>query len=1051
MDWYGSLASIESRGSTAPRAASLADMADRRRMHLGQFFTPAPVAQLMWKIASQAMEGYRARSPSARLSILDNSVGTGRLLQFADPAVHLLFGVDVDAGAVGALGETAKAAGFECEFRACGMEEIRPRQFDVALINPAFSVSLSSPLLEPYPCTCYGRFGDNTSALSHAYALAQAVEAARIVVALLPASFAAEVATQASRFLYPHHAIRLRAHIRLPGGLFREEGADVRVALLVFDAAPRRQEEFTLASIEDTPPPLGLTLKADYRGVPKLGFRHVADTGPSITRAVTGQNRVRVVHDGRRIGLRFACGLVEAKVLNAVLIARVAGKVAPGHRLPRGVRYTGQGALDLEVHLAQPDPLASFEALLATIRQAGGVPEVDSGLTGYFRRRVRNHAIRRAPFGHTVWVAEGTVGGSEQVEGVARRDQVADPTVWASKLIRKGTRLQFRRGAGGQFDFRFGERDYQIDAQALEARFALAAGAAQSGWVTVHRSLQATFAPRAREIERRMVALGIDRWLSFGYQKDDLVELTLKGNGIAGWQMGLGKARLALALVLLSGCKHGLIAVEAGLVDEMLRELRGLPIPATEWQVIDSPARLATLRRINLVSYERLRLPRVRKSAKRGTPQVADTYAGALRRRIGLMVCDEGDLLSNPTSWQSRAVWQVSPKRRIVLSGTPLGNMPRDVLPILAFACGDGTAAQPYGWHRGYLEANWRASMSQAQRGIDAFREDFVTVAWSTVLYEETLVHGAKREIPRIANLERYRALLAPHVKRRTLREPAVAEHIKIPEPMIEVIDLQWDEAHLAYYLKVADEFGDYYRRMRDALGEGKQANLVAILAKLRAVLFACDFPQHGVEGFGAYMPLTSKQRWAINRLVQLGQEGTKSILYAENPGQLELIHQHLSARGVDSLVFDGKTSIAARTQALAQRWRFGPCNVLLASLGVTQKGLNLYQAKNIILLSRSWSATTEQQAIARALRPQQTQRVAVELPHLAGSINVYQAQMTEFKADAAAAGLDWAIAQTDTREYLQLDAVLEQFVADLAGMRGLAHHEMRQKLRLAA
>ena len=127
---------------------------------------------------------------------------------------------------------------------------------------------------------------------------------------------------------------------------------------------------------------------------------------------------------------------------------------------------------------------------------------------------------------------------------------------------------------------------------------------------------------------------------------------------------GCGKSRLALALILVSGVKHGLIVVESRLIEEMLKEVGQLPISAEQVKVIESAADLNDLRQINLISYERLRMP-VDKAASARV-----TYAHRLRRRIGLLVADEGERLANPTSDQSRALWELSARRRFVLKGS---------------------------------------------------------------------------------------------------------------------------------------------------------------------------------------------------------------------------------------------------------------------------------------------------------------------------------------------------------------------------------------------
>lgn len=1043
--WYEPLRGIKSKGSQAARPGSLGALAAARREHEGQFFTPDDVAALMWRIVEPAMEQKLKRDHS-RVSIMDNSVGSGRLLQFANPDKHAIYGVDVDGTTVEMLGEQAAAAGFECEFEQCGMELIDPRCFDVALINPPFSVHLDAPTLEPYPCTCYGRFGPNSAALSHAYALAQAVAGAQLVVALLPRTFANEVHKQPLQFLDADAAARLYARVDLPPRVFREEGTEVQVSLLVFGSvATATVEHLTLQSLDQNVELQNRLMLVGARvpGVCRLLRRDVEEGKPAIKTPVTGDRIVRVVRDGRRVSLRFGCGLTEAKVLNAILRERVPSGRDNLHRHPAGVRYVGQGVFDMEVHLAQDDSFGSFEDFVGEIRLAGGVPQVDPGILGYLKRAARATRRQAMPLRHTVFVEDGVAGNSDQLEARPRRVQVADPQMWGSPAMEPSQTYSFERAEDGRYRFEIAGREFRLTPEDLYERFEVVGGAAESGWTTMHEGLIGAFPSEAANWRARARVLGIDKWLSWGYQFDDLVEMAMKPVGaIAAWDMGLGKARLAAALILLHGVRHGLIVTEAGLIDEMVIELDGLPIGRDQWQVITSPEQAGALRCINVISYERLRL-QIGATAER--KRMHKTYAGLMRRRLGVAIFDEGDILSNPTSDQARACAQLSARKRYVLSATPMANYPRDLAPTLAFVAGDGTAAQPWGWRRGKLEASWRTSMAVAERGIDAFREAFVTTTWVTREFEDTMTEGAKREIPRIGNLEQYRKMVAPHIKRRIVEEPEVAQWIKIPPEHREVIEVPWDHAHLAYYLKVVEEFSQFYRDIRK--DPGKKNNLIAILARIRAVSFASDYPQHGVEGFGAYGALTSKQRWVIDEIERLTHAGRKTVVYAENPGLIELIGRELGKRSIDTMPFHGKIPVRKRTRELNERFRFGPCPNLLATLGVTQKGLNLWQAQEVITLSRSWSATTEEQAIARLLRPQQKANVRVRYVHLPGGIDGYKAQLVHFKRDAARAGLDWGTPETEDADFLHLDTIIGRFVEDMAKLHQLAGRDLRRWL----
>ncbi len=65
------------------------------------------------------------------------------------------------------------------------------KNFDFAVINPPFSLQLESPNLIDFGCNSFGPFGKGTSALSHEYALEHALNSARFVAAVLPASMEA--------------------------------------------------------------------------------------------------------------------------------------------------------------------------------------------------------------------------------------------------------------------------------------------------------------------------------------------------------------------------------------------------------------------------------------------------------------------------------------------------------------------------------------------------------------------------------------------------------------------------------------------------------------------------------------------------------------------------------------------------------------------------------------------------------------------------------------------------------------------------------------------
>jgi Helicase conserved C-terminal domain/SNF2-related domain len=1026
--WRSLAEAITAKGLTAVNSRGLAGMAAVRRIHEGQFFTPDAIASLMWRLVSPSLESFWQQHQQ-KLSLLDNSIGSGRLMAFADPKKHVLYGADTDARCIKALSSDAKSAGFDYEFLHGSMAEIRPHGFAAALINPPFSVTLEAPNLQPFACNSHGRFGALTKALSHRFSLAQALSAASIVAAVLPRSMVAEIKHDDA--LRP----RLAAVLHLPNGAFSNEGAEVATSILLF--GPDEQydlQELTIVDIANQEIP---SFSFPLFEIPshRAGLRQ-SSSEPVITLPVTHDPTVRVVRGGRRICLKFACGLTEARVLNAIYRGVLREEsYDEEQRHPREFKYTGEGSLFIAVHLCQPDPLASFNQLLHQIRNAGGQPVVCPSLFGFLKRQARK-LKRHIPLGHMI---RGDI--HHQTEIVAPTSFPINPNSWGSPVIRGGNTYQVARSPDDKFIIsQNGKEVGRMEPAYFEKRFSGVSLSAKPGWAVKSPSRSALFPNVAHQWTQRMEQLGISDWLSWKYQTDDLVELCLcpKG-GIVAWSMGLGKARLAIALCLLRGGTHNLIAVEAHLIDEMEAELRKLEIPEETWQTIRGPGALLSLRKVNLISYNRLRMP-----VSTTRPRI--TYAHKLRRRIRLLIADEGHLLRHNNTEQSRALWRLAPGIRYILTGTPLANYPRDILPIVSYVYGDASPYQPYGLRGTYLTPELITSTVTSCRGMDKFRDDYVTLEWVTNEFSEDMQEGAKREIPAIANLDKYRSFISPLVKRRVAEEPEVAAHVNIPVPTETVTTVQWDPEHLEFYLKVAEEFRNWYLDLRRRSGEqGKHLNLIALLARIGAVIDAANQPHMGVRDFAAFTPVTSKQRAVIQRIQERIAENDKVLVFCHSPKAVKRLHQLLSQQDIESVVMHGEISQGRRTRDLQGEFRLGDVPVLLATKGVARTGLNIPEANAVLFYDRDWASFVERQAKARVLRPQQKKPVTVEYFHLPGSVDVYQAQLVSYKSDAADSGLDWATPTQDPQSFLHLDTVLGRFVEDLGESFRVGRHNVKE------
>ena len=123
----------------------------------------------------------------------------------------------------------------------------------------------------------------------------------------------------------------------------------------------------------------------------------------------------------------------------------------------------------------------------------------------------------------------------------------------------------------------------------------------------------------------------------------------------------------------------------------------------------------------------------------------------------------------------------------------------------------------------------------------------------------------------------------------------------------------------------------------------------------------------------------------------------------------------------------------------------------MLATTGVAQAGMDLPEASRVVYYDRDWASKVEDQALARALRPQTAHDVVAEWIHLEGSIDEYMAQMVDFKRDCFKAGVDWCTPELADSEFLHMDTIVGRFVEGLAEMQGLKSFELRDKLKLLA
>lgn len=1021
--WNEALLNVISKGASAERPGSLARLAATRAITQSQFFTPVWLAEACWKIINHNTDCNK------RYRVLDNSMGSGRLLSFATPEQWEVYGLDTDETLIRAAQTLLSQAGFAFDVSAGSLANVvNLPSVSVAVINPPFSIALQSPHLTPYDgVTTYGPFGPDTSAVSHDYALAQACSVADAVIAIVPASLANKVRT--GLVANTHSLI---ADLQLPPNTFKSEGVNVVDTRLIvlsnskthampsiadFATYPLDTIEFAVSTAEDLQ-------QKNRKG--RLEFAGVSDQGPVIKLPVTGSKRVRLYQKRATIGLRFECGLTQAVCLNKLL--KVALSSDANHRYPSHIKYDGTGRLNINAHLLSENPMLSIHREVCSVlteAMPGITVEIDTQLVNYIKRRAQQEAIASTPFRKFI----RKVGTSS---AIVKKAGLANPKDWKGPIIKKGEVLELVTGTKTEWAINYPAGAYDVDLDYL-SKMADVTISQTNNWQLLHPGRLSAFPKKAELQTLKAKALGLDTFL-WDVQLQDVVELTL-GHAGAGYaaEMGLGKSRMGLALCAMGGDRN-LLVVKSKLVSEMLREGKKIGFDSNIHLITPVNFNSAQLKKINLVSYETLR----RQVKFRGKYV---SLASILKHVFHTVVADEGSLLGNSISLRSQAIRQLHAKKVFAFDGVLVDNYPRNLLPIAALVAGEAVPSQPYSVHKEKLEA-WQARGSKHTiRGAQAFADNFVTLEWAVNQFKDGLEEGAKREVPKIKNVPLYRSWCDNFVKRRVRQEPEVKKHITINEAVYNAPEvIEWDRGHWSHYYQVATEFSYWFtEHQRKQNNNQKGINLVAVLAEIEAVNRAANAPHiRNEESKSAwkhtYSPLTSKQRWTIAKSKALIAAGRKPLVFAQSPDVLQRLYHELTHAGIKPMLFTGQQTISQRVKELTE-FRADPdsVDVMLVSYGAGMDGLNLPEFSDVILYNGSWSYRTISQAVARLLRPEQQQQVEVHQAHLRGSIDEYQAQIQNFKKNAMASGIDYQ--EQDQTEFLHLDHIFFRFVEDLKGL----------------
>ena len=431
-------------------------------------------------------------------------------------------------------------------------------------------------------------------------------------------------------------------------------------------------------------------------------------------------------------------------------------------------------------------------------------------------------------------------------------------------------------------------------------------------------------------------------WLKFVHD--------LSTGGILADDMGLGKTIETIALLLLvkqeQKSLRALIVAPTSVVGNWVREIDrfGPTLTTALWHGSGRKEQQKDLSSVNVIitSYALLR-------------RDIDLLT---KLKLDYVILDEAQAIKNPQSATAQAAKELTPSRRLALTGTPIENRLTEIWSIFDFV----------------------------SPGI------LPPLAKFDERYSRPIDQGDSKAAARL------KAIIHPFILRRTKMEVAKDLPAKIESD--KVIDLGPDQR--AIYTQVLREVRAQVMGELDRVGMAKsQLHILAGLTKLRQA--ACDPRLLGLPK--EFSHEDSGKVMAFRELIDEAQAGGHRVLvFSQFVSMLKILKSALDEDRVRYEYLDGSTQ--DRTERIDRFQQDPTISVFLISLKAGGSGLNLTAADTVIHFDPWWNPAVEDQASDRAHRIGQKKVVTVYRLVAAGTIEEKILELKEKKKELVAAVL---------------------------------------------
>jgi len=375
---------------------------------------------------------------------------------------------------------------------------------------------------------------------------------------------------------------------------------------------------------------------------------------------------------------------------------------------------------------------------------------------------------------------------------------------------------------------------------------------------------------------------------------------------------------------------------------------------------------------------------------RRGISHLSDydlviTTYGTLRRDVASLrafefdyaVLDEAQAIKNAGTEGAKAARLIRAKHRLAMSGTPIENRLSELWSLLEFL------------NPGLLGK--------------------ASVFGTLVRRLEGPGNAEERE--------QSRAMLARAVRPYILRRTKAQVTPELPERLEQTLVVELSPKERALY----NELRDHYRNSllgriaTQGLAKSKMHVLEALLRLRQA---ACH---PGLVDPGRRGDSSSKIDMLLTRVTEATEEDHKVLVFSQFTSLLSIVRDQMDAAGMRYAYLDGDTR--DRQRVVGEFQEDPECRIFLVSLKAGGVGLNLTAAEYVYLLDPWWNPAVEAQAIDRAHRIGQTNRVFASRLIARDTVEEKVLALQESKRDLAEAIVraDNAVVASLGREELEL------------------------------